>query len=325
MPETGNFVFEEQNEVEPVVGSLDTFTNSMPKWSFPHNNVVPGAIILTQATRAAYKTVSTEFHVHSLQTQLLVHATMEEALWYGVHRIATTHRIASRLVLVKQEGQTKVSVTVNFMRGSDEDMTMQRFSHAPEASLESIQAAAVPIDNALDEYARSNFPNWPDNIPYPAISAQRLSVSGDDGIEDRVYRSKLRTTCPLSYPEAQILAIIYLSDHYVLDAPLTVQGLSYGMHRIGDTAKKPVRPDVRMLATLNYSMHFYRTTGFDVQQGVLFEVQSRWANGHRAVAQLTVRDVKGGLIATSEQEVCVRLGPDGCAKKPCMCADGTII
>lgn len=99
-----------------------------------------------------------------------------------------------------------------------------------------------------------------------------------------------------------------MSDFYVLDTPLTMQNIPFGVSDIGDKTKKPTRSALRRFTTLNHTLHLVRAWRCDVREGLLLESVASWAKGRRAVIGSTFRDAKGSLVATGEQEgyfVCI--------------------
>ncbi|KAF2168625.1 hypothetical protein M409DRAFT_21370 [Zasmidium cellare ATCC 36951] len=74
------------------------------------------------------------------------------------------------------------------------------------------------------------------------------------------------------------------------------------MSRIGDRMKTVHPSSVRVAATLNHSLYFCQGEGWDAREGVLFECKLVWARGKRALTEFVIRDVRGGLVATGQQE-----------------------
>ncbi|KAF2159802.1 hypothetical protein M409DRAFT_29801 [Zasmidium cellare ATCC 36951] len=302
--------FEHQLQIRPAA-QTDTFEVVYPPWHHPHQKAVNGAIMLGQSTLAACQTVPEGFTVHALHAHFVKAAPIGSTLHYEVERVSTTTRTACRIVRVMQTGIVRVLATFSFMKPSKEDETRQPFDHVPEPSRDTLEAAARPIDPELDDADqsapgsknKSRAPEgWPASTPYPAVSNQRQEVSHDESISKRIYRIKMRTLTPLSSPAAQTMATIFFSDFYVLDTPLSVQNIPFGMHRIGDKTKRPTRSALRSFATLNHSIHFVASSGWDVHDGLLMECVTEWAKGRRAGVCFNLWDARGKLVATGEQE-----------------------
>ncbi|KAK4496131.1 hypothetical protein PRZ48_012110 [Zasmidium cellare] len=282
--------FEHQLQIKPAT-QADTFEAVYPPWHHPHVKAVTGSLMLAQSTLAAYETVPEGHAVHALHAHFVKAAPIDISLQYKVERISTTARTACRIVRVVQNGVVSVLATFNFMRPSQEDETRQPFDHVPEPSRDTLVAASRRIDPDLDDAhqgppgSKSRVPaGWPTGTPYPAVSNQRLEISQDKVISKR------------------IVAIIFFSDFYVLDTPLSVQDIPFGMYRIGDKTKRPTRSVLRNFATLNHSIHFVAPSGWDVHDGLLLECETEWAKGRRAVVRFAMRDTQGTLVATGEQE-----------------------
>lgn len=253
-----------------LLDEADNYKNKWPAWSHAHATAVNGAMILAQAAMAAHETVPQGFDIHFIQAQFVKASSKELALRYEVRRVSTGGKAASRVVAVKQESVVRAIVTIGFSKVAAEDEALHSFDHIAEPSPDSRAAAAQSIDPDLDDanYGKPgatgrarNSPNWPIPNMYFPISCQRLHVRPHADISQRIYRIKLQTTCPLSSPQAQIRAIIFLSDHFVGDTPLTVRGIDFGMSRIGDRTKTVHPSSVRVAATLNHSLYFCRAEG----------------------------------------------------------------
>lgn len=295
--------FEHQLEVTPT-SQNDVFKALHPVWHTPHRYFVNGSVMLGQAALAAYRTVPEGFEIYAVHAHFIKAAKVEITLHYHVERTSTTSRMATRVVRVTQNGVVSALVTLSFLLPAKEDEMRQPFHHVPEASKETLEAAAKTIDSELDDSAGwSVVPkDWPGSGRYPAISTQRLKVSNEEEVSKRIYRCRVRTLSSLSSPTAQIIATIFVSDLYVLDTPLTVQNIPFGMSRIGDRTKTPTKGVLKNFTTLNHTLHFVKSSGWDVHEGLLMECVTTWAKGRRATVRYSFRDGKGQLVATGEQE-----------------------
>jgi acyl-CoA thioesterase len=109
----------------------------------------------------------------------------------------------------------------------------------------------------------------------------------------------------LTSQRSHILAIIHISDFYLLDAPLALHGLSYGTPAIGDPDRKPTRSDTKFLVTLNHTIHFHRLDGWRADGpdgGVYVELRSPWAKDGKVLGHSTIFGRDGVVIATCVQE-----------------------
>jgi acyl-CoA thioesterase 8 len=109
----------------------------------------------------------------------------------------------------------------------------------------------------------------------------------------------------LTSQRSNILAIIHISDFYLLDAPLALYSLSYGTPAIGDPDRKPTRSDAEFLVTLNHTIHFHRFDGWRADGpdgGMYVELRSPWAKDGRVLAHSTIFGRDGVVVATCVQE-----------------------
>ncbi|CAK4008881.1 Hypothetical predicted protein [Lecanosticta acicola] len=312
MAQAQRYDFEDQFRLTPLKDNPDVFTNTYPLWSWPNLTRVAGSITLVQAARAGYCTVPDDYAMHGLQAHFLKPGLLETPMQYEVERIMTSQKFACRTVRVRQEGVIRAYLVLNFQNKAIDEKRPAPFDYMPSVDKETLRDVAKPIDPRLEDFNHSSSaagprmpPDWPSaprGAQYPAIRTQRLSVSDEAEISERIYRCKLGIASPLSGPMAQILAIVFLSDLYTGDGPLTIQHFDFGAFSIGDLTKTPTKPCTTQWATLNHSLHFRKLDGWDACEDVLFEVKLRWAKGRRAVTQLTIRDKKGEVIATAEQE-----------------------
>jgi acyl-CoA thioesterase 8 len=109
----------------------------------------------------------------------------------------------------------------------------------------------------------------------------------------------------LTSQRSHILAIIHISDFYLLDAPLALHGLSFGIPAIGDPERKPTRSDAKFLVTLNHTIHFHRLDGWRADGpdgGVYVELKNPWAKDGRVLAHSNIFGRDGVVVATCVQE-----------------------
>lgn len=301
------YIFEDQVRITAIPDKTDVFTHVQRLWNWPNLARTAGSQVMAHAAGAAYETVPTGYHIHCFQAHFFKQGSLDSPLLYHVERALTSSKFACRVVQVQQEGIAKAQFTIDFMNSNIDETSP--YDQAPKAGQETLGAATGPFDPELADFNftgkadESRPPYWPKDKLAPAFVCQRLSVSKTDDVCERIYRSKLAINSPLSSRMAHIIGIIFMSDMYTADTPLTVQGLHFGPPAIGDRTKAFTDPVTRQFATLNHSMHFRKFDGWDAQEGVLFELKLRWLRGRRAISSLTVRDTKGDVIATAEQEV----------------------
>ena len=100
-----------------------------------------------------------------------------------------------------------------------------------------------------------------------------------------------------------LLAIIHLSDYHVMDCPLSIHGADFGLHKIGDHSRTPTPAGMKIMTSLNHTIHFHAHDGFRADELCYVEVTSPWAKDGRAVIHSNIFSTQGLLIATCVQEV----------------------
>ena len=300
--------FERSIAVKPLEGHSNVFVSIYQPWGYPYMSRIAGSIPLAEAAAAAYQTVPTGMEVNCVQAQFLRPGIIGIPLRYEVLQLMTSSNFASRNVIVRQgdDVEAKAVLILSFFKSSLTTkgwLRQHEFIRPP--SDETINAAARIVD---DPEMRGDYGfNVPEGTPNPLFSAERLEISQEPDINSRTYRSKLRVLSPLSGPTAQILAVIFLSDMFVMDGLCHIKDIDIGVPKVADRSGEAVSNQMQALVSLNHSLRFVRLEGFDVHEGILFEVQTWWAKGRRGVASVMIRDCKGELIATAEQEVCFAL------------------
>jgi acyl-CoA thioesterase len=103
---------------------------------------------------------------------------------------------------------------------------------------------------------------------------------------------------------AHVSVLAGLSDLYVLDAPLSLHGLSYGIPAIGDRTKTPTVPDVLFLLSINHTVYFHGCQDFKSDDLLQIEITSPWAEKGRVFAESRIfHEQSKSLLATCIQEV----------------------
>lgn len=104
---------------------------------------------------------------------------------------------------------------------------------------------------------------------------------------------------------AHLLILAGLSDLYVLDGPISVHGLSYGIPAIGDYTRTYTKPDTDFLISTSHTVYFHLSEGFRTDEILQVEVNSPWAKNGRVFIESRIfhGEGMGGLVATSVQEV----------------------
>jgi len=100
-----------------------------------------------------------------------------------------------------------------------------------------------------------------------------------------------------------ILGIINLSDFHVMDAPMQLSNIPFGLPAINDRLRKPTPKKHKVGTTLNHSIHFHTHEGFRADELTYIEAETSWARDARAMISTKIFSKDGLLIATCVQEV----------------------
>ncbi|KAL2405752.1 hypothetical protein ABEF95_012156 [Exophiala dermatitidis] len=284
--------FETHLELKEI--TPDIFTNIHRPWLFHITNTVPGPLMMAQAAAAAYKTVPSDFCLDVLQTHFMIAPDPTEPLIYKVQRISQGRRFAVRLVTIEQDGRAEVSITTSFM--SNVPWTGRSMTHAvgmsinqriPKITLDDFQETRGPLGPFM-KFER--LPLVSQDPPDPSTTIAPVVAQVDPPIRS-----------PTGSP-AHILAIVHLSDYHAMDCPLTIHGVDFGLWKIGDKTKTPTPAGMKIMTSLNHTVHFHVHDGFRADELVYIEVSSPWARDGRAMVHSRIFGKNGMLIATCVQE-----------------------
>lgn len=115
---------------------------------------------------------------------------------------------------------------------------------------------------------------------------------------------------PMSAPRgsaAHVLAIVHTSDYHVMDCPLNIHGIPIGLWPIGDETKTTQTNIMKIMTSLNHTIHFHAHDGFRADELLYVETTSPWAKDGRAMINTRIFSKQGMLIATCVQEVCFEM------------------
>ncbi|PPJ51346.1 hypothetical protein CBER1_08630 [Cercospora berteroae] len=298
------YVFERSVTVKPIEGKPNHFTSVYRPWSWPLVQRAAGSVPMTEGTAAAYKTVPPDFELHCAQVQFLK-AGKNEALRYKVVELMTTSNFASRNVFVTQDSDSdyKCVLLLSFQKRSVTSRGWPaQYEYTRPPSREAIELAARPVNDHSPDLGLFKL-GVAEGTPDPPFICQRIHITQESDPNLKTYRTKYRITSPISGPTGQILAIVFLSDVFTLEVPLIVHSVPFGPPMLGDATLTPAATRLQSFTSLTHTMRFARLEGFDAHQGVLCEMQVRWTKGRRALNTMYMRDCKGELIATVDQEV----------------------
>ncbi|MFJ4840742.1 acyl-CoA thioesterase [Streptomyces sp. NPDC088746] len=250
-----------------------------------------GGEVFAQAVVASCRTVPADRAIHSAHGHFLRAGDPAAPVHYRAAVVRDGRSFSVRTVEAVQHGRTVLLLTASF------HVPEPGFSHqallpdgpAPEQlpSARSAFAASHPVDRAWLEdlqQRRSLEFRFPEELP-------RLAARRGERRSPR-QRVWLRTTDTLAQDRVtQTGALAYVSDALLLSTALaphsgimTEGGLSF--------------------ASLDHTMWFHAPHRLD--EWLLYEQESDWAGGGRALCQGRMYDLEGRLLATVAQEGLLR-------------------
>ncbi|KAF2097956.1 hypothetical protein NA57DRAFT_57128 [Rhizodiscina lignyota] len=255
---------------------------------------------MSMAAAASYRTIPEGLVLGSLQAHFLLGSKPEVPFIYKVQRLSSGRRLSVRLVNVEHGGKVIATMTLMFVRKALADGPAMK--HAVSRS--SVQDMEDVTKDDLVPKSR-----WG-----PWMKFQRLTPEPEDAVppQPKIAPAVAKIWSPISTPPGtipQILGLINLTDYHILDAPLTLHGISYGLPDIGSPAeerspgnRKTTKNNVKMNTSLNHAIHFHIHDGFRADDLTYIEVESPWARDGRAMLRSKIFSKDGLLIATCEQE-----------------------
>ncbi|RKF55890.1 Acyl-coenzyme A thioesterase 8 [Erysiphe neolycopersici] len=303
--------------IEPNV-----FTNTRPLWQPPGARGIYGGAVVAQCLAAAYKTVHTNFDVHSLHCYFLLAGDSKFPFIYYVERIRDGRSFATRTVHAKQHGKCIFTTSISFVReNSDGKNVLQHALPLPDG-------IKKPSDNfSLDK----NFSSID-----PVIICHETA---DDQHDKKIYEKKVKhwmkaegVISEAGGHQAHIIALAYISDCHFL----RTVGVIHDYYKF--PKKKDKRPDkksndaenpakfsqdkidlkneavdyksaskVGMIVSLDHTIYFHEPRKFKADEWMLFDMSSPWSGQGRGVVMQHVFTENGTLIATCHQEGILRL------------------
>jgi len=291
-PTTKELDFEAHIELTQI--GPDTFTNIHQPWLFHITFTVPGPLMMAEAAAAAYKTVPDDFMLDTLQTHFMLAPDSKKPLVYRVQRLSQGRRFAVRLVNLEQDGRICVTITTSFMSGAS--WTGRAMTHS-----ESMRTTRRIPDITLDDFEENR------SHLGPFMKFERLphvqQVPPDESTTMAPVVAKIDP--PIKAPAgtlAHLLGMIYLSDYHVMDCPLAIHEADFGLFAIGDHTRTRTSSGMKIMTSLNHTVHFHAHDGFRADELVYVEATSPWAKDGRALIHSKMFSHNGLLIATCVQE-----------------------
>ncbi|KAJ9606350.1 acyl-CoA thioesterase [Cladophialophora chaetospira] len=295
-PEPKRLDFETHIELKET--SPDVFATIHEPWVFNITNTMPGPLMMAQAASAAWKTVPTGFMLDSLQTHFMLAPNPKKPLVYKVQRIGNGRRFAVRIVNIEQDDKVFVTITTSFVndvRWSGRAMTHavpMRIKRHPERG-----GWKITLDDFEDMRTDKG----------PFMKFERLPLVHEDPKNPATTIAPVvaQIDPPISAPRgsaAHILAVVHASDYHVMDCPLSVHDVAHGAWPIGDRTKTARPAGMKIMTSLNHTIHFHTHDGFRADELMYIEATTPWAKDGRAMINTRIFSRQGLLIATVVQE-----------------------
>ncbi|KIV94187.1 acyl-CoA thioesterase II [Exophiala mesophila] len=250
--------------------------------------------MMAEAAAAAYRTVPEGFVLDSLHTQFLIGPKADKPLIYRVQRLSQGRRFAVRVVTIEQDGKAVVTSTISFMSGAA--WSGKAFQHTTQTK---IQKRIKEI--TLDDFEGSKTDLGPfmkfERLPHEHATPKEHSTTIAPVV------AKIDPPMRASTGDAaHILAVIHMSDYHVMDCPLGIHEVNHGQPKIGDYERKRTPFDMKIMTSLNHTIHFHVHGGFRADDLLYVEVTSPWARDGRGMIHSKIYTKDGLLIATCVQE-----------------------
>lgn len=251
--------------------------------------------MMAQAAFAAYNTVPEGFVLDSLHTQFMLGPKASEPLVYRVQRLSQGRRFAVRIITIEQDNKAVVTITASFMSGAA--WTGKSMSHAQPMRIKQRIQKITLDDFEPDRTDRGPFMRF-ERLPLQHSTPQDPSTTIAPVVAqiDPPIKSAAGST-------AHLLAIVHISDYHVMDCPMSIHGVQHGLYRIGDRERKSVPNQMKVMTSLNHTIHFHVHEGFRADELLYVEATSPWAKDGRGMIHTKIYTKDGLLIATVVQEV----------------------
>lgn len=253
---------------------------------------------MSECAVAAQHTVTDGFVLDSLQAHFLGGPSPKKPMQFKVTRLSNGKRFAVRGVAIEQDGKVMLTATIQFVSSSPWNGPAMAYSVARQTNH---MVPRITLDDL--EVGRHRLG--------PFMKVQRLpltykSKEPSPSPVSGVTASVAQITPPITEPAGgsiHILGIINISDYHVMDAPMQLSGITFGMWAVNDYSRKPTPQMHKIGTTLNHTIHFHTQHGFRADELTYTEDETSWAKDGRAMISTKIFSQGGKLIATCVQEV----------------------
>ena len=244
---------------------------------------------LAQALAAAGRTVP-DWPAHQCSAQFLRPGNLQDPIDYRVESIRDGKRFATRQVVACQGDRAILLMTASFHQ--PDDGPVHQFSDPPkvpppEASPTEAEFVRANADRLPDLAVRAFTRYFPVELRLPD---PETAFFPRDNTPVRNYWFRLPSAAEVPAGLSQHCLLAFLSDFRLGGVTLSAHLLPTEVERI-------------IIATLNHSLWFHRPVRTD--QWLLFATDSPWTGAGRGLANGSIYNREGELVATTVQELMV--------------------
>lgn len=253
----------------------DVLVGSSP--AYPWGRVY-GGLVVAQALRAAYATVSSDVQVHSLHAYFLLPGTHEEPIRYEVDRIRDGRSFTTRRVVAHQSSGAILNLSASFQIREDDV---------------EVQLASMPTDlpepgSGVQEQWNAYLENFMNPEPEGSVGHTSAWIRVPD--------------CPPDDPVLQACALAYASDEMPVMAAMFAHPKRPKVFGVTAGETSFIR------ASLDHAIWFHRP-GL-AHDWMLHDVESDVLGNARGLTRAQIFGRDGSHVATVSQEVLLRLPRD---------------
>ena len=279
-------------------GSKDVYENVNEPWTWPGSAVIPGGLLMSECAVAAQHTVSEDFVLDSLQSHFLGGPSSTKPMQFKVTRLSNGRRFAVRGVVIEQDGKSLLTATVQFVSSSPWNGPAMVHSVSRQTN-HSISKITLD-DLEVGRHKLGPFMKFQRLPPiYRSVGSSPSPVSGITASVAQIIPS----ITDAAGSNIHTLGIINLSDYHVMDAPMQLSNITFGMPAVNDYSRTPTHQMNKIGTTLNHTIHFHTHDRFRADDLTYIEAETSWAKDGRAMISTKIFSRDGMLIATCVQEV----------------------
>lgn len=253
-----------------------------PAFPTPHGRSFGGQV-LGQAVAAAGTTIDEDRQLHSLHGYFLRPGNSEEPMTFEVARLHDGRSFSTRRVQAYQQGEAMMSLIASFQLEDDGVEHQDTIDMAELPDPESLPSVWQKYGHLAGDGRASWILNRP--FDFRHVESDMILEVPERTNTQRVW---MRSRDTFDQPALlQAAALAFASDYLLLEPVARMHGIPWST------------PGMRV-ASLDHSMWFHRP--FQVDDWLLYELESPTAQGGRGLAHGRFYDRDGALVASVAQE-----------------------